>query len=288
MQNKLFSIGELSKLYQIPIKTLRYYDDIQLLKPAIIDPNNHYRYYSVEQLIVVDLIKNSKLMGLSLAEIKEAISQELSIAQIEAMVSQQIEAYEAKIKGMQHIQESMKQYLGIITQSKAHPLGEVQIHEEHTRWCRGYPYRSESVEETEVNLRKAFLESKQEKPKVYPIFGASSSWDSYVLEKHIAYRDIKEYLYDEEVKKDNEVTTLKAGRYAVIYFDAPAYDKSIYYEKIKAFIDRHHLEVEGNFNETWLIPRLDHHQKESTLIRLDIRIKDNKVTKANNENEQNT
>lgn len=34
---ELFTIGDLSKLFQVKISTLRYYDDIGLLKPEYVD-----------------------------------------------------------------------------------------------------------------------------------------------------------------------------------------------------------------------------------------------------------
>ncbi|WP_097003535.1 TrmO family methyltransferase domain-containing protein [Lacrimispora amygdalina] len=45
----MFQIGEFSKLTQITIRMLRYYDEAGLLKPAEIDPWTGYRMYSVEQ-----------------------------------------------------------------------------------------------------------------------------------------------------------------------------------------------------------------------------------------------
>ena len=42
-------IGRFSNACRLSIKALRHYDDVDLLKPAFIDPNNGYRYYSVEQ-----------------------------------------------------------------------------------------------------------------------------------------------------------------------------------------------------------------------------------------------
>jgi effector-binding domain-containing protein len=43
-------IGEFSVLTQISIKTLRYYDEVGLLKPARVDLNSGYRYYSASQV----------------------------------------------------------------------------------------------------------------------------------------------------------------------------------------------------------------------------------------------
>ena len=46
-----FSVGEISKLTNVPIQTLRYYDKMGLLKPAYINEQNNYRYYSVNQFM---------------------------------------------------------------------------------------------------------------------------------------------------------------------------------------------------------------------------------------------
>ena len=46
----LYKIGEFSKLTNVPIKPLRYYDEINLFKPQEIDLFSGYRYYSKEQI----------------------------------------------------------------------------------------------------------------------------------------------------------------------------------------------------------------------------------------------
>jgi len=45
----MFKIGEFSKLTQVSIRMLRYYDETGLLKPAQIDQFTGYRSYSVDQ-----------------------------------------------------------------------------------------------------------------------------------------------------------------------------------------------------------------------------------------------
>ena len=61
----MLRIGQFSKLAKISIKTLRYYDKIGLLKPAMIDTATSYRYYTEEQLHTVCLITAYKAAGLS-------------------------------------------------------------------------------------------------------------------------------------------------------------------------------------------------------------------------------
>ena len=68
-----YSIGELSAICDIPQKTLRYYDEINLFTPDYRNDNTHYRYYSKSQIINLFIIKNLKQMGFCLKEIKEII-----------------------------------------------------------------------------------------------------------------------------------------------------------------------------------------------------------------------
>lgn len=46
----MFKIGEFSKLSQVSIRMLRYYDEMNLLRPSEIDKLTGYRLYSVNQL----------------------------------------------------------------------------------------------------------------------------------------------------------------------------------------------------------------------------------------------
>ena len=69
MQNR-FSIGEMSKLMNIPVKTLRYYDEIGLFKPHEVNRHTGYRYYSTEQFEQLDIIKYLRLLGVPLSEIR--------------------------------------------------------------------------------------------------------------------------------------------------------------------------------------------------------------------------
>lgn len=66
----ILRIGEFSKLTGVPIRTLRYYDEIDLFKPADIDLFTDYRYYKEEQVEDLNLINELKKVGFSLEEIK--------------------------------------------------------------------------------------------------------------------------------------------------------------------------------------------------------------------------
>ena len=67
----LYRIGEFSKLTSIPIRTLRYYDSIDLFKPSEVDLFTSYRYYKEEQVKDLELINELKEVGFTLEEIRD-------------------------------------------------------------------------------------------------------------------------------------------------------------------------------------------------------------------------
>ena len=58
----MFSIGELASYQNISKQTLIYYDKIGLFKPAYVDPDNKYRYYTVKQFHDLDSMLTMKGM----------------------------------------------------------------------------------------------------------------------------------------------------------------------------------------------------------------------------------
>lgn len=80
MKDSFYSIGEVSKLANVSIKALRYYDKIDLFKPAYVDPDTKYRFYTDSQLYHLDLIKSLKYIGTPLEEMKKA--QELEMEEL--------------------------------------------------------------------------------------------------------------------------------------------------------------------------------------------------------------
>ena len=66
----LYKIGTFSKITGASIRTLRYYDEIKLFKPSIINNKSNYRYYDNSQIQDYEIITNLKEIGFTLNEIK--------------------------------------------------------------------------------------------------------------------------------------------------------------------------------------------------------------------------
>ena len=67
----LFKIGEVIKIMGITRKTLRVYEDMGLLTPAVQDEENGYRYYTADNLTQIRSIRSLQMLGLSLKEVAD-------------------------------------------------------------------------------------------------------------------------------------------------------------------------------------------------------------------------
>ena len=69
----MLKIGDFSKLGRVTIKTLRYWDEIGLLRPDHVSTENGYRYYSTGKLAMVHEVLSLKELGLYLEDIRQVI-----------------------------------------------------------------------------------------------------------------------------------------------------------------------------------------------------------------------
>lgn len=70
----MLTVKQLSELAHVTPRTLRYYDQIDLLKPDSIGDNG-YRYYSEESLLKLQQILFYRELDISLEQIKEIVNQ---------------------------------------------------------------------------------------------------------------------------------------------------------------------------------------------------------------------
>lgn len=72
----MLKIGELSRICQVPVKTLRFYDEEGLLPAARVDPYTGYRFYAASQIGRFHRILALKELGFSLEEIRRQLDAE--------------------------------------------------------------------------------------------------------------------------------------------------------------------------------------------------------------------
>ena len=82
----MFRIGEFSRIARVSARLLRFYDELGLLKPGVVDPATGYRFYTTSQLQRLNRILVLKDLGLSLEQIGGVIDEQASADQLRAML----------------------------------------------------------------------------------------------------------------------------------------------------------------------------------------------------------
>jgi DNA-binding transcriptional MerR regulator len=74
----MMRIGQFSRMTQVSTRTLRYYDELGLLKPEVIDPHTGYRYYTFDQIPRLNRILALKDLAFDLQQIAHLLDTEVT------------------------------------------------------------------------------------------------------------------------------------------------------------------------------------------------------------------
>jgi DNA-binding transcriptional MerR regulator len=102
-----YSIGELSKICNIPIKTLRYYDEIGVLKPDKICKENSYRFYEKSKVQQFQMIRYYKSLGFKL-DIIRVMQARADIPHLKNILQERLSTIRENINQLQ------KEYWGVL------------------------------------------------------------------------------------------------------------------------------------------------------------------------------
>jgi len=106
-ENDLYTVGQISNMCNIPIKTLRYYDEIGLLLPECVDKQNNYRYYSKMQVLYLNIIKHFRASGFSLEDIRALLKRE-DLAMLEKKLEEKLQQSSKKIQELGYLCEKLE------------------------------------------------------------------------------------------------------------------------------------------------------------------------------------
>ena len=109
----MIKIGDFSKISQVTVKTLRYYDEVGLLKPVQVDRYTGYRYYTFDQLSCLNRILALKDLGFSLEQIARLLKQDLPVAELRGMLrlkqAELRERVQAEKERLERVEARLKQ-----------------------------------------------------------------------------------------------------------------------------------------------------------------------------------
>ncbi|MDO4766464.1 MAG: MerR family transcriptional regulator [Eubacteriales bacterium] len=120
MKKKHLSIGDMARLNKTTVSTLRFYDEMDLLKPCYTDPVSHYRFYDIKQNARFDMIQYMKELGMELKEIKEVLDLE-NLNKIEELLIRKKQQTLTEIEELKVKRDAIERAISSIERYKKSP-----------------------------------------------------------------------------------------------------------------------------------------------------------------------
>lgn len=271
MKDNYFSTGEFAKLCNVNKKTLFYYDEIGLFKPEIVKENG-YRYYSVYQLEVFDIIHTLRDLGVPLKQIKSFID-ERNPKSVVKFFEYKTGEIENEIKQLRRKQEIMSNKINIIKEAEKirDNIDNLSIEEQDEEYLvlsknidkSKFPYDSEVYAN---HLNYCY---NQDLYIGYPL-GFIKTIDDLYSENDYAYT----YYYTKVNKNDGENIIKKPkGKYLVGYLNGSYIDIPGLYKKMLDYVKTHNLELIGHSYEEELINLIAVKDMNDYIIKVSMQIK---------------
>ncbi|MGM0900380.1 MAG: MerR family transcriptional regulator [Bacillota bacterium] len=266
----LFTIGEMAKLHNMTMKTLRYYDEIGLLEPIQIDASNGYRYYSTEQFEQLNTIQYLKKLGFSLKEIKGHLDHR-DIDGFLELLEKQKKLTEQKIKELERVSRRFQNRINDIKSAQEIiELEVVKIVKINERQIVRLMEKIHSEPEMEVSLRQ--LENLANMNSSIFIGGVGLTVDVNDLKnQNFKYNSIF-ILTEEEDIQSPLVTTFQKGTYASIYYRGDHNNSLPYYKILLDYIQKNDLQIIGDAIERTIIDHYISKNKEDYLTEIQIQV----------------
>ena len=105
-QSKLLTIGQFAALHGINKKTLMWYDEIGLFKPAVINPENGYRCYNYHQSPILETILLLRELDVSIAEIQDFMNNR-SAENLKHLLDEKIAELDLQLMHLQAVRKTV-------------------------------------------------------------------------------------------------------------------------------------------------------------------------------------
>ncbi len=103
---KLLTIGQFAAMHGINKKTLMWYDEIGLFKPAVVNPENGYRCYNYHQSPVLETILVLRELDVSIHEIQDFMKNR-SASSLKSLLEEKIADLDMQITHLQAVRATL-------------------------------------------------------------------------------------------------------------------------------------------------------------------------------------
>ncbi|ERK30042.1 MerR family transcriptional regulator [Clostridium intestinale] len=125
----MYKIGEFSKITNMTVKTLRYYDEENILTPSYRDKDTNYRYYSEEDFKKAELILMLRNLDFSISEIKDLLNSYEDKSDLSYYLQEKKDLIEKKIQQEKLLLKKIDLYINLDKEEEISMSYEIKIKE---------------------------------------------------------------------------------------------------------------------------------------------------------------
>lgn len=246
-----YKIGEISKLYNIGADSLRYYEELGILKPA--RGRNNYRMYHIHDLWRLNVIRDLRELGFSMDKIKEYLNNR-SLNSTEAMLQEELEVIKERMSSLDILRSNIEERLETIHEAMIQPTGIVEPKKLPARHCHMIHSGYEIDVEMDMLIKQLLNKNSD---RLYIIgnnrIGSVIPYESAISGHCRHYTDV--FIID---KSGEDI--LEGGTYLSVSYRGDCAQNADYIPKILEYANEHHLTLSGPFLELLWV---DIHQTEA-------------------------
>lgn len=245
-KDTLFTIGQFAALHEINKKTLMWYDEIGLFKPAIIKKNG-YRYYTYRQSSTLETILMLRELKVSIREI-QAFMDHRSALNLEILLKKKTIELDKTIQHLSEIRKALIRKQKDLSILQGLQLSDISIVEEEEKYITVVKITKEMPLEKEFEL--LLKETKKHQTnRLYGIsYGSMISVDSLYENDFDNYYAV--FFHIPEFIPENKFDVQPKGKYLRAYCKGSWDMIPIKYNEILSYAREHHIELYGYAYET--------------------------------------
>lgn len=229
---ELFTIGEMARLFDTDVRTLRYYDEIGILRPEKVDGQNNYRYYSTVQFERMNTIKYLRALDMPLKKI-ECFLKNRDTDILMDLLREQHRATKCRMQELLRIQRKIENRMEQILDALESEVDTISV--------KKLPARRTAVLRKEIfpgdNLEVPIRQLERQQSLKAAVFlgkvGVSVAREDLLGGRYDRYSAIFVIL-EKEDQCDGQTAQLPAGEYLCVRFSGTHARSGIYYERLMA------------------------------------------------------
>ena len=267
----IFSIGETAKIHHISKQTLIFYDKKGLLKPYEVNSETGYRYYSLDEFAVLDIIIFLKDIGVSLDDIKMYLSNR-NIEKVEEFLNEQRNVVNEKIEKLKAVRTKIDSALSVYEdykdyENKKGPFIKEKKEEHYLFLPVKEPYDDAQID---LSLKKLLLFVEQQD------YLADYSMGTVVKKDDLKKGDLRNtgtFIIINKALRSKYYRKMPKGSYATIYHYGAYENLKDSYDKLLSFIKTKGYIIDGDAFEYLIFDIFVVQNKKDFVTELSIKIK---------------